>query len=295
MPLAMLSTSLQDRMPESDTGNIPLTDLSELSDWGAIAFNQVPDSKNEIHGDRVAKAFGFKGGLVPGVTVSAYLMHPAAVQFGRRFAEMGFAHCRVSAPLYDEENFTVRVSAQAAASHAVTLFNAEHAPRATAEVRLPEHLSQAPSRRGDPIAEAGDEAIRATPDNMRQLQETGCRAFRHRWHQSHQMATYLRDPAGMATCYADERLANPSFILGVSNWVLASNAAMNPWVHMETKSQNFAVIPDGVTVVSEMTVDDLFNRKGHEFVDVTVNVFDVHSSQCYASVELRAIYQLRGA
>lgn len=275
--------------------NFPLVDLLELSDWGGAAFNQVPDSKNEIHGDRVAKSFGFKGGLVPGVTVSAYLMHPAAVLFGRQFAERGFAHCRVSAPLYDEERFTVRVSAKTAASHAVTLFNAEDAPRATAEVRLPEHTPQAPSRRGDRVADAGDEPISATPDKMRQLQETGCRAFRHRWHQSHQMATYLRDPAGMASCYADEKIANPSFLLGVSNWVLASNAAMNPWVHMETKSQNFAVIPDGVTVISEMTVDDLFNRKGHEFVDVTVNVFDADSSQCFGRVELRAIYQLRGA
>jgi hypothetical protein len=45
--------------------------------WQGEAYNQVPDSDNPIHGDEVARAFGFRGGLVPGVTVSAYLVHPA--------------------------------------------------------------------------------------------------------------------------------------------------------------------------------------------------------------------------
>ena len=48
-----------------------------ISGWQGVAFNQAPDSANEIHGDRVAKQYGFRGGLVPGVTISAYLLHPA--------------------------------------------------------------------------------------------------------------------------------------------------------------------------------------------------------------------------
>jgi hypothetical protein len=35
-----------------------------------------------IHGDKIAKAYGFNGGLVPGVTVSAYLCHPAVESWG---------------------------------------------------------------------------------------------------------------------------------------------------------------------------------------------------------------------
>jgi hypothetical protein len=50
--------------------------------WQATAFNQVPYSANEIHGDKIVKAYGVKGGLVPGVTVSAYLCHPAVESWG---------------------------------------------------------------------------------------------------------------------------------------------------------------------------------------------------------------------
>ena len=46
-----------------------------MKTWVAEALNTAPDSKNEIHGDKLAKEFGFKGGLVPGVTISAYLLH----------------------------------------------------------------------------------------------------------------------------------------------------------------------------------------------------------------------------
>ena len=47
--------------------------------WSEIAFNQATDSENRIHSDEVARQYGFRGGLVPGVTVFAYLVHPALV------------------------------------------------------------------------------------------------------------------------------------------------------------------------------------------------------------------------
>jgi hypothetical protein len=44
--------------------------------WQATAFNQANDSSNQTHSDEMAKAYGFKGGLAPGVPVSAYSIHP---------------------------------------------------------------------------------------------------------------------------------------------------------------------------------------------------------------------------
>ena len=63
--------------------------------WSAKALNTAPDSDNQIHGDEMAKEFGFKGGLVPGVTVSAYLLHPIIEKWGLDWLEKGWAsaHC----------------------------------------------------------------------------------------------------------------------------------------------------------------------------------------------------------
>ncbi len=265
-----------------------------FKDWRGVAFNQVPNSKNEIHGDKVAKDFGFKGGLVPGVTVSAYLIHPAAVAYGKYYLESGFAHVRVNSPLYDEESFQVEITSQDGSSYSAHLMQSDGKPTATADVQIPDSVPEAPKRRGDPIAERDFEPPQATPENMRQLMEQGCKAFVFRWNAEHEMGTYLRDKSEMAPSFAEEGFANPSFVLGISNWVLSSNARMNPWVHMETRSQNFAAISANAKVVGEMSVTDLFNRKGHEFVDATINLFDFDTDTCFASIDLRAIYRLRG-
>ena len=275
-------------------------------DWKSRAYNQVPHSKNEIHGDKVAKDFGFKGGLVPGVTVSAYLLHPAAVSYGMSFLERGFAHVRVNSPLYDEQTFEIHIEnqiggqtqtqylAQGEQGYSAVLVPDGEAPCATAEIHVVGTKNDPPVRRGDEIGDLNAEMVPATLENMEALRKSGCKAFTYRWNADHEMSTYLRERSGMAESYSRDEYANPSFVLGISNWVLAANAYMNPWVHMETKSQNYAPIPLGAKVVGEMEVKDLFDKKGHEFVDVVVNIFDFESSRCYSSIELRAIYKLRG-
>ncbi len=264
-----------------------------INNWQGVAYNQVPHSQNEIHGDKVAKDFGFKGGLVPGVTVSAYLIHPAAMAFGMAYVERGFAHVRVNSPLYDGEGFHVDISNQSPEGYDASLIKSEGKPTATAEVSV-QTSSDVPVRRGDPLGEKGEPVLTATPENMQRLMEEGCKAFVYRWDAGHDMSTYLRDSSLMAPVFSEQGFANPSFVLGVSNWVLAANAYMNPWVHMETRSQNHAPIPTGTKVVGEMTITDLFNRQGHEFVDATINLFDYDTDRCFAGIELRAIYRLRG-
>jgi len=59
--------------------------------WQAEAYNQVPESENRIHSDEVARRFGFRGGLVPGVTVTAYLCHPAVDAWGMDWLARGRA------------------------------------------------------------------------------------------------------------------------------------------------------------------------------------------------------------
>ena len=78
--------------------------------WEANAFNQVPDSSNRIHSDEIAQSLGFTGALVPGVTVSAYLMHPGVIAWGADFLNRSRAEVTVHKPLYDGYNFKVMVS-----------------------------------------------------------------------------------------------------------------------------------------------------------------------------------------
>lgn len=272
----------------------------QCQSWSAQAFNQSPDSANQIHGDEMAQQYGFQGGLVPGVTVSAYLTHPAVAAWGLKWLESGRAHVVVSSPLYDEEVFDVEVSNTSQFEYSAKLIKPSGIVSATAEVSIPNIVKAAPKKRGDPFLAADFEPPKALPDTIRQLQQQGCLAMPYSWGGPHNMQTYLREHSDMPQLLdpAQGGYANMSFILGLSNWVLAANTYMNPWIHLETTSQNYAAIPAGTDLLVEMQVRDLFSKKGHEFVDVEVNVFDKNDeaakSVCFSSIDLRAIYKLRG-
>ena len=268
-----------------------------ISHWSATAFNQVPDSANEIHGDALAKDYGFVGGLVPGVTISAYLAHPAVESWGLTWLACGGAHIRVTSPLYDGEEFKVSILEQSATTYCAELVRPDGTASARAEVWLEDAVAQAPERQGQRIVNPDHVAPKACVEHWSYLQQQGCHAVRYRWGDENAMRSYLHDYSLMPELLQETGggFANMSFILGISNWVLASNAYMNPWVHLETTSQNFAPIPAGTSVVAEMMVREFYKKKGHEFVDVDVALFNESDDTCVATMALRAIYRLRGA
>ena len=78
------------------------------------AFNQAAASENKIHDDAVAQRFGFKGALVPGVTVFAYMAHQPVARWGRAWLEGGAAECRFRKPVYDGEMVHVSAASEGA-------------------------------------------------------------------------------------------------------------------------------------------------------------------------------------
>src|SRR5207237_6278116 len=71
------------------------------------AENTAADSENKIHDDRVAAKYGFRGGLVPGVTVYGYMATAAIEHFGEKWLERGAMDVRFSAPVYEGEEVEI--------------------------------------------------------------------------------------------------------------------------------------------------------------------------------------------
>src|SRR5258708_1574062 len=71
------------------------------------AVNTAVDSENRIHDDRIAAAYGFRGGLVPGVTVYGYMTLPVLDHFGEEWLERGAMSVRLEAPGYDGEEVAI--------------------------------------------------------------------------------------------------------------------------------------------------------------------------------------------
>jgi acyl dehydratase len=80
---------------------------SRIGPYRVSAYNTSKLSENKIHDDAVAKRFGFRGGLVPGVDVMAYMMHLPVSKWGRAFLERGLIEARFVKPVYDGETADV--------------------------------------------------------------------------------------------------------------------------------------------------------------------------------------------
>jgi len=265
-----------------------------------IAFNQVPHSENRIHGDEVAQQHGFRGGLVPGVTVSAYACEPAVRAWGMDFLSRGHARVAVKKPLYDGTAFRVVLEDASEARYFARLIDAEGTECAEAEVWLPDAANVAPPplRRGDGRRPEGATRPPATRESFQRLREQGMWSMPSRFHRDKtEMWRYYREQDAMPELlrYDGAGYANMSFVLGMTNWHLAANVALGPWLHLETDTQLYAPIERDEALVVEGRVVDIFERKGHHFVDVDVAAFRRADSAPVMTSRLRAIYQLRQA
>lgn len=82
-------------MSVSDAYAVPTLDL--------IARNTAAESDNKIHDDAEARRYGYAGGLVPGVTLYAYLTQLAVAFYGPAWLERGTADVSFRRPVYEEE------------------------------------------------------------------------------------------------------------------------------------------------------------------------------------------------
>src|SRR6202789_2257334 len=75
--------------------------MSALPTYHVSAYNTAKSSENKIHDDATAKRFGFKGGLVGGVHVYAYMSHLPVQRWGRAWLERGTGEARFGKPVYE--------------------------------------------------------------------------------------------------------------------------------------------------------------------------------------------------
>lgn len=260
--------------------------------YEVVAFNTATQSENKIHDDTVAKALGFKGGLVPGVDVLAYLTHLPAANWGRAWLDDGAITGRFERPVYDGDR--VEVIAEPlddGAALDLTLFDSEglgcaigvalrHAPDAPPPLAaFP--TAELPAER----APASPEAFGAFPDGILGTLEYGFHADA--------AETYLESVRETLPLYRDERLAHPGWLLRMANWALTHNVRLGPWIHVGSALQLHGAIEEGRRISVRSRVADLSERKGHRFVELDV-VYVVDDERVVAQCRHTSIYEPRG-
>src|SRR5213078_3767419 len=93
---------------------------AELPEFHVSAAAPTEPRENKIHEDDVARQYGFKGGLVPGLT------HPVVEALGAEWLEKGSFRARFTKPIYFEEPAVIRARVAARTGDDVIVEAAAH-------------------------------------------------------------------------------------------------------------------------------------------------------------------------
>ncbi|HJM74510.1 MAG TPA: hypothetical protein QGI71_01405 [Dehalococcoidia bacterium] len=82
-------------------------DSSELPSIRIRAINSASESRGSIHDDEKAREMGYRGGLVPGVTVLGYMSRMMREHFGDAWTADGSFSALIRRPVYEGDEISV--------------------------------------------------------------------------------------------------------------------------------------------------------------------------------------------
>ena len=253
------------------------------------AYNTATASANKIHDDAVAQKLGFRGGLVPGVDVYAYLCHLPAEQWGRDWLATGTIAARFDSPVYNGEQVEISAARPDDRELELSLVDPAGTLCATASATLPHEPPAPPSAAEWPAGPPPVEPPQASPETLCDNAFGSIAATFH----VERAVDYLDDICETLPLFRDGGFAHPGWLLRFANWVLTANVRMGPWIHVASSTQLYDVVRDGDRLETRAVVTGVRERGGHRFVDL--DVLQVVDERPVARTAHTAIYQPRGA
>lgn len=238
--------------------------MTTLPPYHVSAYNTAKASENKIHDDATAKRFGFRGGLVGGVHVYAYMAHLPVQRWGRAWLERGTGEARFAKPVYEGDIAEITAVEDAAglelqvASVGVLCATGRAAlPGAVPGIAVndfipatpPAHDARPPAdEQSLPVGKwLGMTPLAVTPDYQ---------------------AQDLSDTRETDPLYAAEGIVHPGTILRCCNWALSHNVVLPAWMHMGSTVQNLGVARVGDTLGVRARVTKNYEHKGHKWVEI---------------------------
>lgn len=239
------------------------------------AVNTAADSENRIHDDRIAAEYGFRRGLVPGVTIYGYMASAAIAKLGQEWLEFGAMDVRFFEPYYDGEEVEV-----SAADQGNRLIKVNAAARATGLAWIkdaPGTTDYPPEQPAPAQVSPSRETIRTgivlgTIEKTLNLFEPGVSAPLDPW-------------------IGPARHAHPAILLALANEILMRNYALGPWIHSSSEVRNSSAARDGEQLQVRGKIVDAYERKGHEFAVLDVAILS--GARLVSRIRHTVIWQLR--
>ncbi len=257
-----------------------------IAPYRVQAYNTAKQSENKMHDDTVAKRFGFSGGLVPGVDVTAYMMHQPVAKWGRAFLERGLIDARFLKPVYDGE------MAELTAAESNSVLSIEVHSRgqlcATGTASLPVSAPDVSMANYKEVAAVAERRpVSAASYELGKWLGTTPRDW-----PGEAASEYLADIRETDPIYAKEGLGHPGLLQRVMNRALVDNAILGPWIHVGSRMQLLSAAKAGDVITARAKVIGNYDKKGHRFVELDALVV-ANGKTALAHCHHIAIYQPR--
>ena len=226
------------------------------------AHNTAAESENKIHDDQVAAQYGFRGGLVPGVTVYGYMVPAILDRFGRTWIACGSANVRFHAPCYEGETVITRCTQESVTAERED-GSAFASGTVSADRELPPQdypVHSLPAKDERPIASSQTITSGLPLGTIREILDV------------------------------EEESAIPLRLLRMANEILVRNFRMNPWIHAGSHLTHHALAALGSEITVTGTIAECFERQGRRFAVATLAMSE--EAKVVASVCHTFIYQL---
>ena len=249
----------------------------ELPVRTVVAKNYATASANKMHSDEGAERYGFRGGLVPGVAVYAYMTVPIAEALGREWLERGSFSGKFIKPIYDGETVKIqsRVIEVDPIRITVSVVNEQDVLCAVGEASLPDKrpfldISRYPYK---PLPDPG-EKLPPTLDALSQDTILGALEFRvDPQHQQGEYGDFLDEMLDPLDIYrGPNAMLHPAFLVQKANTLLSENVDLGPWIHSDSDVNYYAAPPAGETLYMQGRVAHPYTKRGHDIVVLDVAV-----------------------
>lgn len=242
------------------------------------AHNASLHSDNKIHDDEVAKRYGFSGGLVPGVTVYAYMAQPLAAVAGTGWLQHGGATVAFVHPLYEGDETTAnaeRLPADAPSPDRITFdLWAENGAgqrcgtgtawvgttARTTPVEIPDYVAIDAGPAPDPRPLLELERAPIGQVLARLVLPTTVATAR-----DYADGVFDANPLFRETSPWGPPLLHPGWLLSNCNAIFSRSFAFGPWIHTRSEIEYFAPALAGRTLTLHGRLVEAYERRQHHY------------------------------
>jgi hypothetical protein len=270
---------------------MPFSAGSSLPEHRIKASIDADDSSNRIQDDEYARRHGFRAGLVPGMSVFAYMSRPLVELMGRDWLERGSAEVHFLRPIYEGEE--IRVSgtiASVANDGAISLdYKASNHQGVTCGIGIAKLPAVIPASEPSQDSYPPGRTKLYRPLALESLQ-VGEALMPHSseftWNVHWQYCRKtIRDHHPLY-----ERIMHPGWLASRGSRILAMNYALPSWIDVSSYVQNFHLQEEECTIETRGRVYDKFERDGDHFIVLDLAVFS--PKHCLATTRYTAIFRI---